>query len=162
MDPLREVYDAISGGISTNDFNTDISVLQNKWSETFNTVITQFANEANGFNEYFIFEGWGIDLEKLLQKIDKDKFIIIGMGYPKISPEEKLQNLLKHEISADWTSGLTIKEKEEIVKLLIEEDKYIKAQIDKFNIPFFDTSFDRDKVLKEAMEYLEKVLVEQR
>ena len=158
LDPLREIYDVVSDENSKNDWTTDIAVLTRKWSKIINTAITQFAEEANRSNEFFVFEGWGIDLESLLPKIDTSKFVIIGIGYPNISTNEKLNQMLKYETTADWTKELSLQEKQRIVEYLCDEDKYIKAQIDKFKIPFFDTSFEREKVYDEIMDYLEKRL----
>ena len=158
LDPLREIYDVVLNEDSKNDWTNDISVLTKKWSNVFNTAITQFAKEVNGFNEFFVFEAWGIDLESLLPKIDINKFIIIGMGYPNISTDEKLNQMLEYETTADWTKELSLQEKQKIVKHLCNEDKYIKAQINKFNIPFFDTSFEREKVYDDIINFLEKKL----
>ena len=49
---------------------------------------------------------------------------------------------------------MTDEKVKELISNHIEYSKVLKKQSDKNNIKFYDTSFERDNVLEEAMRYL--------
>ena len=53
-----------------------------------------------------------------------------------------------------YTKKMTDEKVKELISNHIEYSKVLKEQSEKNNIKFYDTSFERDKVLEEAMRYL--------
>ena len=53
-----------------------------------------------------------------------------------------------------YTKKMTDEKVKELISNHIEYSKVLKKQSEKNNIKFYDTSFERDNVLEEAMRYL--------
>ncbi len=109
-------------------------------------------------NEYpeenFVLEGWHVypsDISKLFCDMNVK---IICLGYTKISCEEVFKLLRKNEKENSYTKKMSDEKVKELISNHIEYSKVLKKQSEKNNIKFYDTSFERDNVLEEAMRYL--------
>lgn len=98
-----------------------------------------------------------IDLEVLNPSfakamINADESTAIYMGYPSITPEEKLQQMRKYDSKFDWTRNLS---DEELIKLLtthIETSRKLQEEATNHGFEFIDTSFNREEVIRESIE----------
>lgn len=111
-------------------------------------IITEYPNQR------FVLEGWHVfpnEISKLFSDLDVK---IICLGYTKISCDEAFNLLRKNEKENSYTK--TMKD-EKIKKLILDHIQYSKVlekQCKENNIVFYDTSFNRDTVLNDAMSYL--------
>lgn len=105
-------------------------------------------------NEKFILEGWHVFPNEILELFSNLDVKMICLGYTKISCDEFFYLLRKNEKENSYTKRMTDDEVKKLIFNHIEYSKLLKKQCEENNIKFYDTSFDRDSVLKEAMEYL--------
>lgn len=82
--------------------------------------------------------------------------LIICFGYPSISPLEAVKNWRTYDTNHDWTKDKSEDELLVIAKKEIDNSKYLKIECEKYNIKYVDTSYDRDKVLNELLEYVKE------
>ena len=86
----------------------------------------------------------------------KDKYIVIFLGLDGIKGEDLLKKIREMDNEHDWT----FKESDE--KLLrhcnkiIEESEMLKNECKKYGFYYFNTFFDREKVLEEIVEVIRR------
>ena len=76
-----------------------------------------------------------------------DKFEIVVLGYPRLTPQEVLSNVRKYEGKFDYTRALTDEELLKTISRHVEYSKNFEAECKKLGLAFFDTSYNRDEVL---------------
>lgn len=99
------------------------------------------------------------DIEVLLPEyvdsfIDREETVVIYLGYPNITPEEKLSQIRTYDTPFDWTRTV---ENEELLKILqghIQTSKELQKEAEKYNFIFIDTSINRESVIMEKIEEL--------
>ena len=75
------------------------------------------------------------------------------IGFPDISVEEKFYEMRKYKQREEDIQKMD-KELKQKCERLIEESKYLKAECEKWNVPFLNTSFEREKMIGEFVETL--------
>ena len=105
-------------------------------------------------NENFVLEGWHVYPSDISKLFKNQNIKIICLGYTEISSEEAFNIIRKTEEQNSYTKNMTDKELKELVATHINYSKILKEQCEKCNIKYFDTSFNREKVLEEAMRHL--------
>lgn len=150
--------DSIVRGIC-NIFNLDSHDwrgLSPKLAKLMNTIIKE--NETDTVSDY---EKYVLDIPYLFPKdvelIDAKNVIIIFMGYGYITKEEMLLNIREHDKNNYWCKNLSDDKLLEMIDNNIKFSKYLEKECNELGIPYFDTSVDRDKVLKEIKKYIEKM-----
>lgn len=68
------------------------------------------------------------------------------IGFPDISVEQKFQEMRKYEQRQEDIEK-TDDELKRKCKRLIEESQFLKAECEKWNVPFLNTSYEREKVI---------------
>lgn len=102
----------------------------------------------------FILEGWHVfprDIIKLFRNMDVK---IVCLGYTKITCDKALYEIRRNETKNSYTIKMTDDKVKELILNHMNYSKILKKQCEENNIKYYDTSFDRDKVLEEAMKYL--------
>lgn len=109
-------------------------------------------------NEYpeekFVLEGWHVypkEIKKLFSDLNAE---IICLGYTKISCMEALEKIRENESENSYTKSMSDDEVKKLISNHIEYSKELEKQCKENNIEFYDTSFDRDNVLKNIIEKL--------
>ena len=110
----------------------------------------------NSGKEYFVIEGVSLNVENLHKELEKSKYIFICIAYQNISLVDKVTELNKYENENDWTKDHTEKEKLEIFENKMKEGKIVKEMATRLGIEYFDTSYNREKVIDEIMDYLRR------
>jgi len=105
-------------------------------------------------NIYYVIDSADISIENV-KKVFKD-FLIIGIGCKDISPNKQLENIKAHDTKLDWTYGYSDEELLEIINTTISKSKLLYNQCSLNNIPYFDTSIDRNKTYNEIYEFIER------
>lgn len=109
-------------------------------------------------NEYpsqnFVLEGWHVYPNEISRIFSDMDVKIICLGYTKIGCDEVFNIIRKNEKDNSYTKQMTDLKLKELILNHIEYSKILKEQCNKNNIEFYDTSFNRDDILKKAMEYL--------
>jgi len=102
MDGIKSVYDVLRPedniyAPETTDFD------EARLMAAMVTRLIKCLSWGNDRGEFHVYEGVSFDLDAILSALPADKFVIICMGYAKISPEEKLKEILRYETVTDWS-----------------------------------------------------------
>jgi adenylate kinase family enzyme len=149
-------------------FDAIISTLENLYPETglkhlddneeispkFAKFIAEFTSHLDYEDINYVFDLYQLYPQDLLDNLDKSKFVILYLGYPNLSPEEKHDFVKKFAREKDWTRNTKDQEMLEILKLFIRENKKMYEECIKLDIPFFDTGSNFDLMLDNAYLYI--------
>ena len=106
-----------------------------------------------------VIEGTHFDFEQLMPFLQSDKYRkkyqIIGLTFNDITEQQLYDYIKKYDTEDDWTYWCNDEELKGNVRYFIDRNKYFNEMFKKYEIPTFDTSFDRDRVLSEIINNLE-------
>ena len=137
---------------SWDEVSTVMSIIINRIIED-NKTDTNFLKEKYLFDIPFIYP-------KDLSLINTEDTLVIFLGYAKASATKHFLKIRNNDASNLWTSKLDDETLSKNVKENIEFSKELERECKKYNIPYFDTSFNREEVLKEAKEFILRKEVE--
>ena len=120
-----------------------------------NRVIVDNKTDTNYLKENYLFDTPFI-YPKDIGLIDTSDTKVLFIGYKDIDPNEEIKLIRENDNENFWTSKITDEELMKWTKDNIEFSKYLEEECKKYNIKYFDTSKDRNNVLKEALEYILK------
>ena len=155
IDVIKEAFKKINN-IDTSK-NNDFIVGQ-LITDNLAVYFEKLVSISNLHDEYYVIEGTALYLPELIKIISEKSFCIICMGYPNISPEEKLRELELFENDSDWTVKISREEKLQLCRDNINVSKYIQALANEYNLAFFDTSYSRSIVFNNVIKYLKGVI----
>lgn len=98
-----------------------------------------------------------VDFKPSDYKMFKNSLIIV-FGYSKLTKEDCLINWRTHTEANDWTSHKTDEELLNKAQRTIDDSKQFQKECKKYHLKFVDTSFNRDKVLKELLQWTKNKL----
>ncbi len=130
----------------------DWKFLNEKITEIVNTIIHE-----NGTDTVYGYEYYAMDTVHMLPedtKLIKEDVLIVYLGYTDIEPQEKLKEMRKYDKKHYWSSYLSDEELLRMINADIELSKWIKEDCHRLNIKYYDTSYNRDEVLKEVLDYI--------
>lgn len=119
-------------------------------------------SEGNHFYDgvKFVIEGTHIDFEQIIPFLTKEKllekYVIIGLTYNDLTPEEMFENIKKYDTEDDWTYWISDEKLKNDVKYFLERNKYYREKLFEYKIKTFDVSHNRIEVLNQVCKYLEK------
>lgn len=107
--------------------------------------------------EYDEFEpGMVLDMYQLLPE-DYDKYIrganceIIYLITSDVTPEERFLIQKKYDTEKDYTFYKSDEELRAGAGYIVEQSKLMKEQCEKYQIPYYETAHDRDKVIQKLL-----------
>ena len=96
----------------------------------------------------YVIEGCYLDMDRFLAQFNKDKFIIIILGYDG-TPQQLYNDIRTNDTENDWTNSLSNSELLDYCELVINNSKQIKKYCKKNNLDYYDMSGDRtEKIFK--------------
>ena len=125
-------------------------VIQEESSANLALLISRVMNIMNDKEEPFIIDSAHILPKDIIKYIDKEKWDIIYVGYPNITPQDKFNLLRKYDSKDDWTRKRTDEELLNTVDQLVTLSKEIEKECQEYNFTFIDTSNDLIKDINEA------------
>ena len=143
--------DSIKRGIC-NIFNLnqhDWASISPKIAELINVIIEENKTDTTKGKEYYVIDTCHL-LPRDLINIPKD-VLIIYLGYKDISLEEKVKELKKWDKDYYWSNGLSDEELINMLDANIKFSKVIAKKCKENSILYFDTSYNRDVVLKKVL-----------
>ena len=111
---------------------------------------------------------YDVDYMKVVDTVDfepKDccnfeNSIVLCFGYPNITKEEAVANWRKYDTELDWTKYKSDEKLLSYAEYEIKNSQDLKEECEKYNIKFVDTSYNREKVLNELLDYVtEKIKI---
>ncbi len=98
--------------------------------------------------------------EDYMKFINTNKCAIFFVGYPDISPQEKLKEMRtfdKREENKILTDSQLLKKLERH----IDESIYLEKECKKYHLPFINTSYERDKVINNSIDEISNYILKQ-
>ena len=100
--------------------------------------------------------------EKAKELFNRDDTIILFLGTPKQTIKQHFDEVRNYETNKDWTYDRTDEEIIEHSRHSIEKSIEQEKECKKLNIWYVDTSFNRDEILKDALNTIEKMIIEKK
>lgn len=135
------------------DKKDDWSTLSSKIIQIVESIIDD--NSADDSHERFVIDTPYI-YPKDLVNIDREKFVVIFIGYSQTTPEEKLNIIRQNDSKNCWTNSVSDNEMLKQSEMSIEYSKVVKKQCKEIGFAYFDTSTNFTETLEEAREYIEE------
>ena len=125
-------------------------------------LIKFFTELAEGNTFYdgikYAIEGTHIDFEILMPFLQsekyKEKYEIIGLTYNHITEQEMYENIKNYDTEDDWTYWCEDEELRGNIKYFFERNAFFNDIFREYQIKTYDTSLDREKVLKKIVSSL--------
>jgi hypothetical protein len=153
--------DSIIAGFEACFPNLGINTYQNLSSlETLEVIsgkIAPFINAMFESNQYSSFEhGMVIDIYQLLPSdytryINPENCDAYWLGTADVTPDERLAIQRKYDTAQDYSFYKTDEELLEGCVYQVEQSKLFRKQCKESGYRFFDTAYDRENVLKQAV-----------
>lgn len=99
-----------------------------------------------------VIEGYHVHPQTAKTLIDQNEFQIIVLGCPNLTPEQALINIRKYDDNSCWTQSMSDDFILNHAKNHISQAKNLQIECKKLDIPFYDTSLNRSKVLTYILE----------
>ena len=107
------------------------------------------------YHDKLLIEGVNFLPKYLAEVKDKDYLRICFVGYPRLSPEDKLKQIKKYTSSdCDWHEELTDDQLLNLIRIWIEDSLYFEQECNKYDLEFVDLSNN----FKAGWERVEKFL----
>ncbi|MDR1071841.1 MAG: hypothetical protein LBL21_04320 [Rickettsiales bacterium] len=102
----------------------------------------------------FIIEGCHIRPKTADRMMNKDKYRLVALGCPSLTPGQFAEAIKKNDKPYDWTSGKDDEELYQMAADYISEAKRTEAECAELGLTFIDTSFDREAKLNDFLRNL--------
>jgi hypothetical protein len=151
LDALIDSFETIYPELNINhDINTLAEITSSVRSFAYHLISRQMHYEIP-----FILEGYHIDTLHIEPFLKKLNIKIISLGYPSISPEEKLSATRNNSQAPDWTLGQSDEWVLNFFSRTIKASKNLKNVCKENSLPFFDSGKDFEECYKEICHYLD-------
>lgn len=100
---------------------------------------------------FYVIEGAYIDINEYIDFFTKRNILLIVLLQTKLKRQDLFNNIRKYDKDSEWTSKMTDDELLNYCDNLVEFNKNIQKYCIKNNINYYDTSFNRDKVMEKII-----------
>ena len=118
--------------------------------------LTTLLTEMNQEGTYFCADSYHVLPDGALKLKDSLEVRTIFLGYPSISADQKLKQIIECAEEGDWTRGLPVEHLRSLVERFIEESRIMQNECGRLGIPFIDTGEDFTAVLDSTFQLLNK------
>lgn len=113
-----------------------------------------FINFTKMCQHDYLLEGDAL-LPSLLKNFAQDPYCrILFIGFERINPKRKLQNIRDFSEDSDWTSEMLDRELIGMLNGLKQRSKRFREECEIYGIRYIDTSEDFEQAIDEAVQYL--------
>ena len=148
--------DSIKRGLDNNFYEGRIE-LWNEASPKFAKLISRIIREAdtdiiNGV-EWYIIDTCHLYPKDIAPLYDKEKTVVVFLGYPNIKPEDKLKVIRENDPKNGWTWSKSDEVLLTNSKMDIDYSIEAQKECESLGIKFFDTE-NFDKAINDAYNYI--------
>lgn len=149
--------DSIKRGIEDNFCNEirDRKEMSIKMAHLISTIIVESNTDSIKNKEFFVIDTCHLYPKDIYEK-KLENTVIIFLGYPNASIENKLKEIRKYDNSNIWSNTYSDEELKYGIKLGIEYSKLALKECEEYNIKFFDISNNFEETINEAYKYIRK------
>ena len=132
----------------------DWDFLNEKIAKIINIIIKENKTDTIAGLEYYAIDTCHV-LPKDVALFDEN-ILVIYLGYADISVEDKFNEIRLNDKKHYWSSKVSNENLRRMIEANINLSKEIREECNRLNIKYFDTSFNREMVLKEVIGYIIK------
>ena len=115
-----------------------------------NRIIEDNKTDTNYLKEKYLFDTPFL-YPKDISSINIENTIVVFLGHAHISVEEEMKLIRENDEENYWTNKINDEELRKWTSDSIEFSKYLEEECKKLGIKYYDTSFDRENVLKQVL-----------
>ncbi len=130
----------------------DWDFLNQRIAKLINTIICENATDTVAGLEYYAIDTCHV-LPKDVSILDKDA-LIIYLGYADITVDEKINEMRTNDKEHYWSSKVSDDILRRMVEANIDLSKKIRKECKECGIKYFDTSYKRDEVLSNVIDFI--------
>lgn len=116
--------------------------------------LKEFLSHVDYEGIQYVIDIYQIKPSDLKKAIDLENYIVLYIGYPTISLDDKIKAVRAGAHKQDWTEDITNDELAPIIQGFINDSIILYNDCIKENIPHFDTSNDFHGTIKKANNYI--------
>lgn len=120
-----------------------------------NRIIEDNKTDTNFQEEKYLFDTPFLYPEDI-SLINTEETIVVFLGYPKLTAKENFDKIRKYDKENYWTTKIPDDKLLEWCKDNVDFSIFLEEECKKYHIPFFDTSHNREEVLKEAEKFIQE------
>ena len=124
-------------------------LIEGETSPKLALLLSTVFNIIDDTEEKFIIDSAHIMPKDIIKYINQEKWEIIYVGYPNVTPQDKFNLIRKLEHEFSWTHRRSDEELLPMIEKLIEISKEIEKERQEYNLRFIDTSGDINTILEE-------------
>ena len=144
MDAVIETMSEIAPQLGIKHGNLD--------SELFRNFLKVYSTNLFKYTRPNIIDVEVLEPSFARKMINDDESTVIYMGYPSITPQEKMKQIREYDGEFDWTRNLSDEELIELLSKHIETSKRLQQEAEKYGFKFIDTSLNREEVISKSIE----------
>lgn len=139
-------------GITTYTTHPETMVMEvsKKLTNFLNSIIS--ANNYDKLDYKLVIDMLEITPHDYYYYIDKRFADIYFLGTPDLTPQEMFKNIRKNDTKEEYTFYLSDEELMKRCERFCDLSKYLEKECQKYDLPFINTSYQRNKKLKELVE----------
>ena len=118
-----------------------------------NRIIEDNKTDTNYMKEKYLFDTPFL-YPKDIEMINTEDTKVVFLGYAHIDIENEMKLIREHDEENYWTNKISDEALRKETYDNIEFSKYLEDECNKLGIKYFDTSNNRNDVLKEVLDYI--------
>lgn len=107
----------------------------------------------------YIVETCDMTPKKAYELFSNDDTVLLFLGTPCLNVQEHFKEIRKFETEKDWTYDRSDEHMLNHCEYWINKSKEYEKECDKLNIWYVDTSLNRENVLKETLDRIEQIIL---
>ena len=115
-----------------------------------NRIIEDNKTDTNYMKEKYLFDTPFL-YPKDIKMIDTSNTKVIFLGCSQISVDDMMRQIRDNDEDHYWTNKISDEQLRKETKSNIEFSKYLEEECKKLGMKYYDTSFDRENVLKQVL-----------
>lgn len=149
---LKEIFPSLSISSKTAISNKEFQLYLKQ-------LIFQYQRDGR-YKKGIVLEGTDTSVSDCNELFNNDDNIIYYLGPIDITPIEFAKKIKDNDTDFDWTKNFSMDELVELCEKYIKRAKEYKKQCEIYGINFVDTSKNRDQVLQQVVQDIEKQISE--
>ena len=109
-------------------------------------------DEFEKYDHGVILDVFQLAPEDYVQYVQNETCTAVFLGTADLTAEERFRLLKKYDTPAEYTYFYPDEENRQGCAEIVEMSRYIRAECERLNLPYYETSKDRDAVLEEIMQ----------
>jgi len=132
-----------------------VQEMSEKISPFLNSII-----EANNYDKLpysLVIDILELTPEDYIKNINKQLSEIYFFGCAELTPKENFERIRQNDTTEDYTYYLSDEDLMERCERFYNLSLYLKQECEKYNLPYIDTSYNREEIIEELVNKITKI-----